>query len=186
MQLVRLPGPTVEPVTLAEAKLAARVDGDAFDDLIPGLIAAARQVAEQECVRVFAGGVLRAELRDWPANIDIFDVFPIRSVAMSYRDGSTWVAVPEADIELVADGFGAVLLPAAGAVWPALPDVVGRRVRVDITAGPEDASGVPEGVKLFVQAQVAYWLRNPEAASDKPQVASPFLSALLDPARTWL
>ena len=54
--------PTVEPVTLDEAKLAARVDGAQWDDIITPAIASARQLAEQHTGRRFMSQVLRFEL----------------------------------------------------------------------------------------------------------------------------
>ena len=41
----------------------------------------------------------------------------------------------------------------------------GPRVRVDITAGPEDPHGtVDETVKLYIKAMVTHWVDNPSAS----------------------
>ena len=44
---------------------------------------------------------------------------------------------------------------------------------------------MPEPVKVWCAAQVAYWLSNPEAGSDKKILQSPFHLGLLDPFRTY-
>lgn len=49
----------MEPITLAEAKLHARVDNDVEDSLISAMIVSARQAAEARCRRGMA-------VEDWP------------------------------------------------------------------------------------------------------------------------
>lgn len=44
---------------------------------------------------------------------------------------------------------------------------------------------MPEPVQQWVAANVAYWIENPEAASEKAAQPSPFLERLLDPYRVY-
>lgn len=45
---------------------------------------------------------------------------------------------------------------------------------------------LPEPVQAWIAAQVAYWLDNPAASTEKQMLPSPFHRGLLDPYRTWL
>lgn len=178
--------PAVEPLDLATAKLWARIDGTAFDALIPGMIVAARQVAEQELGAKLITQTWRATFDDWPATTDLVKLFPVQSVVASYWDGSTFVALSPAPVA-IRDPFGVRVSPAIGGAYAGLVSTTGPRVRLDFTVGyGDDATDVPQAVRQFIAAHVAYWLRNPEAALEQQMVRSPFLSALLDPFRTWL
>jgi hypothetical protein len=73
-----------------------------------------------------------------------------------------------------------------GTSWPTLGEkAVGARVRIDLTAGVDDASEVPECVRLYIKALVAYWIDSPAAAGPANREEAPFLSALLDPVRVY-
>lgn len=69
MALVIVTQPTVEPITLAEAKSHLRVDSDftADDSLISGLIVAARQEAEQICRRALIKQTWKLAIDQFPA-----------------------------------------------------------------------------------------------------------------------
>lgn len=174
--------PAVEPVTLEEAKIAARIDGStAFDALVPGLIRAARETAEQETGRQFMAQTHRTELADWPASSDIISVHQATAAAVSYWTGSAWATLAGSAYEFGAVGNGTALAPALGTAWPTLGDkVVGPRVRIDLTAGTTDAADVPECVKLYIKACVAYAIDNPSDPAPPRSLAS-----LLDSARVY-
>lgn len=180
--------PSVEPISVEEAKLACRIDDDAFDLIIPGLIAAAREMAEHETGVRWLEQMLREELRDWPAADCPLRVRRPTAVAVSYWTGSAWQAFTGIDFGEVAGGTVVAPLTA----WPELgAKPVGARVRIDVTTGgtadtPDAArAAVPAGVRLWITSQVAYWLRNPEAATDGGKTPAPHLGSLLDPWRTY-
>lgn len=185
--MILLTAPTAEPVTLAEAKLAARVSGTSMDTLIPGLITAARELAEQETSAKFMAQTWRAELADWPAASDVLPINQASAAAVSYWTGSTWsAALSGAAYTFAPDGIGTVLAPATGTSWPTLGDrPVGPRVRIDLTTGAASAAGVPESVKLFIKACVAYWIDNPQAASATGVALPMHLGHLLDRQRLY-
>jgi uncharacterized phiE125 gp8 family phage protein len=179
-------GPAVEPVTVDEAKFAARLDGTAFDAALPGYIVAARQLAEQETQRQLITQTWRLGLREWCDGIEL-KRSPFKSVeAVEYWSGSAWVAVSSGSY-VVDEGVAfATVRPALNTTWPTLGAAVGDRVRVTFKAGYGDTgAAVPESIKLWMKAQVAYWVRNPEAANERAMTASPFLSSLLDPERIF-
>lgn len=187
MQSLILTPPTEEPVTLAEAKAAARISGTQFDTHIPGLITAARRVAEQETNRQFMEQVVRFELEDWPAADDVFKVYRPTSVAVQQWNGTTFVELDAAAFATANTRRGFVLVPALNSNWPTLPEVAaGPRVYVDATVGVADAADVDECVKLYIKAVVARWLRNPESATLQQLQPAPDLGSLLDPVRLYL
>ncbi|MDT7836459.1 head-tail connector protein [Aquabacterium sp. OR-4] len=180
--------PTAEPVTTAEAALAARISsGDALEPMLPGLIAAARQVAEQETGRQLMEQTWRIELPDWPAADDLLHAHRATACAITYWTGSTWSqAMSASAFTFYPLSTGTGVAPAVGASWPTLGAVAGGpRVRIDLTAGADDAADVPECVKLFIKTLVAHWAYNPAAAAHNSLAEAPFLRALLDPVRLW-
>lgn len=180
-----LTAPSIEPVTLEQAKLAARVDGPEWDDIVTAAIVAARQVAEQETGVRFIAQTWRIELADWPAAADVFAVYRPTAVAVSYWNGSAWVTLTNATQVawgIVQGGFSVV--PPLSGSFPQLVDVaIGPRVRLDVTSGAADATGVPECVKTFVKALVSIMVHDP--ALQATEAASPLLRGLLDPVRTY-
>lgn len=138
--LVRVTPPTVEPVTLAEAKAHLRIDADAEDDLIQGLIATARAWCEDYCDRTFV-------LTQWTMNLDSF-YGPVGSpVQFGLKaDGNNIEGrqgtVPNLDIELprppmisagTATAVAITYTPAAGAATATLSTA---EYRVDRASTP--------------------------------------------------
>lgn len=80
--LVNTIAPAVEPVTLAEAKLHLREDGDENDALISELITAARESAENICRRAFVTST-------WLYSIDRFNP-SYGGLGMPYGSGGAW------------------------------------------------------------------------------------------------
>lgn len=176
-----------EPVTLAEAKLAARISGTSdFDAMIPGLISAARQMAEQETGREMVRKVRRQTFDSWPDPGVVLPVNGAASVAISYWDGAAWTALDGAAFVFFELGTGTGIAPAIGTAWPALGAVAGgARVRVDITAGPVDPTTADACVKVYIKALVGWWIDNPGAVAQGNMQPAPYLRNLLDPVRLW-
>lgn len=183
--------PTAEPVTISDARLALRLDDDAFDALLPGLIAAARAVAEQETRRQFVEQTWRAELADWPACTDVMHVHRATACSISYWSGGAWQTLAGAAYAYAPGGpgdAGTVLAPAIGATWPTLGEVaIGPRVRIDLTAGvaPAAADSIPAGICQFIVALVGQMLQAPDLNASATAQAHPLLQRLLDPWRLY-
>ena len=60
-------GPAVEPVGLAEMRAHLRVDGPQEDDLIAGLVTAARLMVEAASRRILVAQTWRVVLDRWPS-----------------------------------------------------------------------------------------------------------------------
>lgn len=178
---------SADPVTVAEAKLAARMDTDALDDEVESLITSAREQAEHITGRCYRGQVLRTELADWPAADDAIAVNAATAVAVSYWNGSAFVVLSTSAYVFAPGGIGnngTVLAPVAGTSWPALGESpVGPVVRIDLTAGPavgQEAATVPARVKLFIKSSVSAWVKTPEALAGGNLTAHPLFERLLD------
>lgn len=186
-----LTAPTVEPVSVSDAKLALRIDDTRFDTLLPGLISAARAVAEQETGRQLVQQTWREELAGWPSATDIIHVHRPTACAITYWDGSAWVSLSGSGYAYAPDavtGNGTSLAPALGSSWPALGDIaIGPRVRIDLTAGVASGSAatVPEGIKTFITALVGQMIQTPEMTAAAAVEAHPLLARLLDPWRLY-
>ena len=132
MRLTLLIPPAKEPVSLAEVKLDCRIEADetAFDALIPGKIAAARQLAEHETGRKLITQTWRAEFACWPTCCDSITLSPAQSAAVSYWSGSAWVALdPSQFVMLHGDtGTSVSIVPALGVTWPTLADAILDRI----------------------------------------------------------
>lgn len=188
MTMYLLTPPTVEPVELDDAKTALRIDGDEFDTLLPGLIASARQVAEQETGRAFVAQTWRAELDDWPAATDVLPIYRPSACSITYWDGSAWTALSGSAYAFAPRGAGTVLAPALGTDWPDLGDIaIGPRVRIDLTAGlePAEVLEVPACVGTYITALVGQIIQSPDLTALQAAQANPLLARLLDSQRLY-
>lgn len=189
--ILLLTAPTVEPVSVSDCKAALRIDDTRFDALLPGLISAARAVAEQETGRQLVEQVWRAELADWPDAMDVIPVHRPTACAITYWNGSSWATLSGSGFVFAPDevtGNGTCLAPSLGNAWPTLADVaLGPRVRVDLTAGvaTAQAATVPAGIKTFITALVGQLIQSPELTATAAVQAHPLLARLLDPWRLY-
>jgi uncharacterized phiE125 gp8 family phage protein len=169
MNVTTLVAPAAEPLGLAEAKAYLRIAYEGEDELVSGLIAAARSRIEEAARVALITRTLRVTLDRWPKGAMETRVvrLPVRPagelVAVRVRDG-----VGEAEVVtsrfVLASGRSARLVWAAGAFpWP------GARadgIEIDYTAGfgeaPED---VAEGLSLAVKRLVAHAYHARDAAT---------------------
>lgn len=195
LHLLSLAG--TEPVTLADAKVAARVDNDlpggatsSLDAFITGAISTARAQAEQITGRRYRLCVLRAQYTDWPAADEAIHVHQPSACAISYWNGTAWVSLStSAYAYYPLDPGGTGIAPAYGTSWPTLGNIAGGpRVRVDLTAGPTGSdTDVPmsECVKTYIKACVAGWVNNGDYHSPQQLVPNDLLAGVLDSERLW-
>lgn len=175
--------PAAEPVSLAEVKLALRLDGAELDGDLVMQIQSAREQAEHETGLLLMPQTVRLDLVDWPAEL-IIERAPVQSIAsVSYWDGSAWQVLDADGYTLYPSGTMWRVDPVSG--WPSLGQGRGPRVRVLFEAGYANAAAVPATVKRFIIAQVAAWIRTPEAFSEAKLTPSPFLSGMLDTVRIY-
>ena len=180
--LAVIQGPTVEPVTLAEAKVHVRVDHDAEDDLILGLIAAARQYAERRIDRHLIDTRLEMKLDNFPAEAEIRLPRPPfsptagrQAVEMEWIDTQLQVhpmtevapnLTPSGDRFLIdRRATPAIITPNIYGYWPVVGPIRSA-VTIRWWAGYGDSpAAVPRGIRAAILMLVGHWFLNREAAS---------------------
>ena len=136
-------GPGEEPVSLAEAKAFARVDGSDEDALMSALVAAARLHVESLTGRALVTQTWRLVLKCVSGRVVQLPVVPA--------------------IELVEAPAGAVLQGDSVLLAAAVDEV-----SIDYTAGYGDAADVPVDLKQAVLTLVAYWYEHRDSVTTAP------------------
>src|SRR5215212_7408628 len=130
MHPILVDGPAVEPIGLADMRAFLRVDDDSEDELIAGLVRAARLIVEASSRRILVASRWRLVLDRWPSERIIH--LPL----------SPLLSVPRI------------------VVGPEAPDPVEARagIAIELVAGFGDApDAVPEPLRLAVKTMVARW-----------------------------
>jgi uncharacterized phiE125 gp8 family phage protein len=155
-------GPAVEPITLAEMKAYLRVDDAdaAQDDLISGLIKAARLMVEAASRRILIEQRWRVVLDRWPRDgailLPLAPLIAVDAIRISDAAGTA--------SELPGDAFEADVLSdppridVSGAPEPGRPR---HGISIELRAGyGTTAEAVPATLKLAIRILVAHWFEN--------------------------
>lgn len=170
MTLIRTVDPAVEPVTLAEAKAHLRIEQSGEDELITGLIAAARQEVERQTGQAMIDQDWRLVLDRWPEDpVVSLDRHPVRgvlSVTIYGADGGASV-LPPADYQL-----DPVSRPARLALLQRpRPGLAMNGIEIDFRTG-YGATGVevPDLLRRAVLMLVGHWyeFRGAYGPGDQP------------------
>lgn len=181
--------PTVEPVTLTEARLWCRIDADdtTQDAVLLLLVRAARERAEHITGRKFARRQLELRLDAFPAD-DAPIVLPYPPLytldSITYATGGADVAIEGSPqgwtLDVGGDQNPARVSPLVS--WPSTDEQVAA-VRVRYTVGYASASLMPASLRLWIQARISTWYEQREhlaldgKASELPR---DFVDGLLD------
>jgi uncharacterized phiE125 gp8 family phage protein len=169
---------TVEPVTLAQAKLHLRVDGSDEDTLITGLISAARAEAEHITGRSIGEQVLQLlldEFPDGPVQIPAPPLVGIDYVQYIDTNGDTQLMSP-ADYATDDASLVPWLVNAYGQEWPATLDAV-NAVLIQYRAGYSEC---PAPLRSWILMRVGSLYAHREADAEKPVNPLQFVDRLLD------
>ncbi len=173
MVMTRITAPTVEPVTLAEAKAHLRVTDIAEDSLISGLIKAAREEVEAATGLALISQNWRLYLDCWPpSGIVRLRQHPVQSVDLVtvYNAAGT----PESMVPSVAN-LDRATRPARFAMPDAVkaPGRVTNGIEIDFRAGFGDTGvDVPDGLKRAMLLLVGHWFEHRGAQGSEGQAAS--------------
>lgn len=173
--------PTVEPVTLDEAKLDQRIDDGADDTLVTTLIQAAREHVEAVCERALMPQAWTERQDSFPSVIALRGgvVSAVASVKYVDADGAVQTLDPSAYLaDLTTEP--ATVRPIYGAQWPTIREQPGA-VAVEYSVGYADAASVPAALKAAIRLIAGDLYANREASIDAKLVANPTLARLLRP-----
>ncbi len=206
MALRVITAPVCEPITLAEARLHARLDSTAEDSMLAIFIAAARAHGEQETGRAFVERTVELTLDGFPGADGSIELPapPLGEVlSVKYDDptgGEQELALPGYRIATVSDSVPPKLRPARGALWP-VTDIGIETVRIQYKCGwPVSGLGtdvspyvvaIPEAIKAWLLVRVtglyeqreAFVLGQNSGSNGVVQMGYSFVDSLLDPYR---
>jgi uncharacterized phiE125 gp8 family phage protein len=173
---------TVEPVTLAEARLQCKLtDDDSTDEdaLITAWITAAREQAEHYTGRALAVQTIEMALDCFPEyeddviSLDMPPVTAITSVKYTDTAGVEQTISPSA-YALSLYGDSRKLAPTYGNYWPSTRDIPDA-ARIRCVCG---YASVPKAAKSAILLMVADRFENREGASDIPLAARCLLDTI--------
>jgi uncharacterized phiE125 gp8 family phage protein len=156
---IQVEGPAVEPVSLLDMKAHLRVDDDAEDELVTGLVKAARLMVEAACGRVLVSQKWRLMLHHWPARALALPLSPLIAIdKVEVFDAAGIGATMPADA-IEVDSFEDP--PHVAFISPPAPGRARHGIAIDFRAGfgptPED---VPEPLRLALKIIAARWFEN--------------------------
>lgn len=172
--LTVLTPPTVAVVALDAAKVHLRVEHDAENDLIAGLIEAARELTEEYCGKRWYEQTLRLTLPGWPYEYPIpgwlcdytggygairLPVEPVTAVTSVkyYATNGILTTLDVSSYQVLLEYSPPLVAPAPQTTWPVLE--IGRLgpVRVEFVVGLPEGGSVPARVEQAVLLTLGYW-----------------------------
>lgn len=158
--------PAIEPISIDSVKAHSRIDHDADDVLLAGLIRAARQ----RCEGILARKLITQTVRWLPEHLGGIVTLPypnVQSASFSYYDtGGTLTAQSSAEYRELnfRDSANAARIEMlADYSWPCT-DTRAQPWIVDMVCGYGDsAENVPEEILLGMKILIAQWYENREA-----------------------
>lgn len=188
MRLSLLAGPTIEPVSLAEAKQWLRLDESSEDDLLSALIVSARLTIETFTRRSLITQIWRMTLDSWPQPVS-----DNSTIAIPFAPFQRAIAIRvygHADVTQTVSA-SAYLAPAADdharIAFLTHPPEPGQKIdgiEIDIVVGyGDDATDAPEPLRRAILMLVAYWRENRGDAQSTSPALSPGVQALAKPFR---
>lgn len=172
MPAILLTAPAAEPVSLAEAKAYLRLEHDAEDALVAGLIAAARQTVEKLTRRVLVAQRWRLAVAVPGDGAPILlRPRPVQEIeaARARRGGAVEALTAE---QYQFDWAGERLLLSAG--------LGARFVEVDLACGYGEPEDVPESLRLAVKRLVADGFEHRSGADGPPAEVSDLVAPYRD------
>lgn len=180
--------PTLEPITLAEAKANLRVVGTDEDTDIERMIRAARQMAEERLNRALMPQVLAFGAGGFcgPLRVPRPPLVEIDSLTYTDTDGAAQVLAGSA---YLVDTFAdpPTISAAPGTSWPATRAQSGAVV-VQYQAGYADAASVPEQIRQWMLLTIGAMYANREAfvnGTISQSLAGDFYDLLLQPFKVY-
>lgn len=158
--------PSVEPVSLAEAKAHLRVDVTDDDTLITAMIQAAREYIEDATGRALINQTWRLSLNAWP-EVDYIELprpplASVTSVAYTGSDGTAYTfSTGYYDVDTDSEP-GRVALE-YGDDWPSTTLAAVNPIQITYVAGyGATSASVPEFLRQAILLLLGHWYENRE------------------------
>jgi uncharacterized phiE125 gp8 family phage protein len=188
----RVIDPVIEPVSLAEAKLHLRVDGDADDELISSLVIVAREHVEDMTGRALLTQTWDYCLQAFPADKDYIKLpygklQSVTSVKWKDSDGTETTMVENTDyiVGLAGDQCGRVFLP-DGISWPTDSLYPYNPITVRFVCGWTTAASVPNKIRAAIKMIIAdLYSQRGDAVIGQTVVENKAAERLLSSCRLW-
>ena len=179
--------PSVEPVSIEEARAQCRYSTTDNDAVLSSMIVAARELAEHETARALCTQTRELVLDAFPEAF-VLRGAPIQSVvSVKYldADGNEQTLDPQ-DTLLDKDSEPGYLVPVYGKAWPASYPVP-NAVRVRYVCGYGNANDVPESIKRWMLLAISAFDAQREAIGPSQTFALPdrFWHRMLDYFRIY-
>lgn len=158
--------PSAEPVSLIEAKLHLRVDGDDDNTLIALQISAVREQVELEARRSLMTQTLAVRLAEWPTGDRLWlPQPPLQSVThIKYTDDDGALQTMAAsDYIVYTDPEPGHVVLTASTNWPAADLQPGESIVITYVAGYGAATAVPARYKQAMLLLLGHWYENRES-----------------------
>lgn len=180
-----LVGPTEEPITLQDVKDHTRVDINADDGLLSGLVVAAREQLEEETNRAFVTQTWKLFLDEFPPDPKpiVLPKPPLRavdSVQFTDDDGTTQT-LPSTDFIVDTASEPGRIVVKRNKNWPTETLQAANGVEIEFEAGYGGVNDVPQRVKQALMLLVAHWYEHREAVTtgEVPRVVQRALGDLV-------
>lgn len=181
MTRLQLSAPSVEPVTLSEAKAHLRVESDHEDLLILDLIKVARQELERQTGLCLIDQSWRLFLDQWPScgsiDLPLRPVKEISEIRIFDHEGNPGVLAPSG---YVLDAYGQ--MPKLHMQQMAIPSQKHNGIEIDIICGfGEIGSDVPDILRRAILVLAAHWFefRGTYTPKDQPVSIPPLFDRLI-------
>ncbi len=188
MRLELTVGPTIEPLTLEEAKSQLIVSTTADDTLITSLITVARRKVEQDTGLQLITATYNGFLDAFPCGrgeirIPIYPVAGLNEIHYVDLNGDSQTIVKE-DVQLEEFARPAIIVPLSGESWPSTKAETLRAVTVDFDAGYGDAASNVPGDLIHAIKLVLTHLYEHRGDDDAPEFRSSAYEALIGPYKS--
>ena len=182
MPPIRIDGPAVEPVSLADMRAYLRLDDGAEDDLVAALVKTARLAVEAAAGRVLVDSRWRIALDGWPdgrvVRLAVARLIAVERVQVFDHGGSaTDVPASLYQVDTLSDPPCLIV----DALAPE-PGRARQGVEIEVRAGyGATPASVPEPLRHAVRLLVARWFEN--RGDVDPGPLPPDVLALVSPFR---
>jgi uncharacterized phiE125 gp8 family phage protein len=165
--------PSVEPVTVAQAKAFARVEHGEEEDDWERWITAARVEAETYTQRSLVNTTWSMKFDTFPDDSEIkiprAPLVSVTSVKYLAAATGTETTIDSGDYSVLTSQEPGLIVPAYGEVWPT-PRDFWEAVRVVFIAGyGSTAASVPAGLREWICRVCAYWNENRDMGEKLPE-----------------